>query len=168
MLRVSILAAELEVEFLSIACTALLKQVTETCCCLGVEEVACFLERCKRIGIKYRRPCVAVITSLVAGGEDVVVERRTIANDDFVNHSHLLEALLLESVDIKTFRCGQFMEIHIEDRSREEFGRHEALVELTGSIDLGDEFVGDHLTCLIVESVGLENLGLVSVVLHEL
>ena len=136
--------------------------------CSRVEQVACLLECGKRIGIQHGGPGITVVTSLVARGEDMVVERRTVANDDLVDHSHLLQALSLKGVHIQTFGCSQFVEIHIQDRCREQLCRYKALVELAGSIDLLNQFVRYNLACLVVESIGLQNFRLVGIVLHEL
>lgn len=53
MLRISLFAAELEIELLCIACTALLEQVTETGCGCSVEQVTGLFEGGKRIGIQH-------------------------------------------------------------------------------------------------------------------
>ena len=82
MLGISIFATELLVEKSRIACATLLEKALELSCHLWIEDIARFLERCKRICIQYRCPSVAIIARSITCGEDVVVEGRTIASDN--------------------------------------------------------------------------------------
>ena len=142
--------------------------MTETLGGLRLKEVSGLLEGRKSVCVQHSRPGITIITRLVTSGEDVVVERWAITDDDLVYHTHFLETGFLKRIDIKAFCCGQLMEIHVENGGREEFGRHKALVELTGSVDLRDKGIRNHFACLVMESVSLEHFRFVSVVLHEL
>ena len=142
--------------------------MAETFCGSFVKEVSCFFECCERVCVENSSPGVTVIASFVTGCEDVVVERRAVTDDDLVNHAHLFEAGFLKGIHVKTFGCRQFMEIHVEDRSREEFCGHKSLVELAGIVDFLNQFIGNDFSSLIVEGVRFEHFGFVAVVLHEL
>ena len=89
-LRIGVLAAELLVEQCRVACATLLQEALELLSHLRVEDVASLLESCKRISIQHRCPCVAIVTSCITRGEDVIVEGRAIASNDFWNHLHVL------------------------------------------------------------------------------
>ena len=98
----------------------------------------------------------------------MVIERRTIANDNLRYHLHLLERRRLKSIHIDGVHFRELMEIHIQDRRAQQLRLHKALVELFGGIYLLHEFIRHHLACLIMEGIGRQNLRFVAVVLHEL
>lgn len=52
-LWISLFASELKIQIMRFACAALLQQMTPACRSGGVEQIACFLERSKRISIQY-------------------------------------------------------------------------------------------------------------------
>ena len=142
--------------------------MAETACHLRVEDIARLGKGCKSVCVEYCRPSITIVARLVARGEDMVVESGAVAGDDFGNHAHLLHGLCLEGIDIEVVGRGQLVVVHIEDRRGEQFGGNESLVEGGGTIDFRNEAVGHDLARLVVESVGLHDLGAVAVVLHEL
>lgn len=135
-LRIGILAAELLVEQCRVACATLLQEALELLSHLWVEDVACLLEGCKRISIQYGCPCVAIVASCITRGEDMVVEGRAIAGNDFWNHVHVLHRLCLKCVHIKWLGAGHLVIVHIKDRRTEQFGLYEALIEGACLVDL--------------------------------
>ena len=98
----------------------------------------------------------------------MVVERATVAYNNLRNHAHALQRFGLKLVHVNRVNRGEHMIIQIEDRSREKLGLHEALVELGGSVDFGNQRVGNNLSGLIVESVSLHHFGRIAPVLHQL
>ena len=168
MLSISIFAAELLVEKSGIACATLLEKALELSCHLWIEYVTCLLEGCKRICIQHGCPCVAIVASRIACGEDVVVESRTIASDNLWNHLHVLHRSLFECVYIKCVGGGHLMVVHIEDRSREKLSLYKTLIEGACLVDLSHQLLRDEFACLVVERIGFQYLWVVAVVLHEL
>ena len=142
--------------------------MAETFSHLEIEDIACLFESRKSIRIQYCRPSVTIIASLVAGGEDVVVERRTVAGDNLRNHLHFSHSLCLKYIDIKICRVGNLMIIHIENRRTQEFGFHKTLVESRCAVDFLNQRVRHNLTCLIMLCIGFYYLGSVAIVLHKL
>ena len=60
------------------------------------------------------------------------------------------------------------MVVHIEDGSREKLCLYKTLVESTCLIDFCHQLLRNQLACLVVESIGLQHLWVIAVVLHEL
>ena len=168
MLSISILATELLVEKSSITSATLLEKALELSCHLWIEDIARLLKRCKRICIQHRCPCVAVVASRIACGEDVVVEGRAIASDDLWYHLHILHRLCLECVYIKCLGGSHLVIVHIEDRSREKLCLYKTLIEGACLVDLSHQLLRDEFACLVVERIGFQHLWVVAVVLHEL
>ena len=67
------------------------------------------------IGIEHCRPRVRIVASLVARGEDMVVEGRAVAGDNLRNHAHLSHRSSLKSVYVNRIHRGEHMVVHIED-----------------------------------------------------
>ena len=60
------------------------------------------------------------------------------------------------------------MPLHIQDGGRAKFGGHEALVEVAGRNDFGEQFIGNHLARLVVTRISGKHFGFESPVLVDL
>ena len=114
--RIGLTAAEILIEHSCISRVALGENlIAEAGSGCRIENITCFYKRMECIGIEYSRPRVRIVASLVARGEDMVVEGRAIASDNLRNHAHLSHRSSLESVYVNRIHRGEHMVVHIED-----------------------------------------------------
>ena len=83
--------------------------------------------------------------------------RGAVTHDDLMRHLQLGQLLTLELVRIDIHVAGQ-VQLHVDQRRGQVFGRAEALAELAGRLDLVDQGLRDRLAGLIVQGELVQHL----------
>ena len=135
---------------------------------VGVVEVATFDKGRESVVVKDGGPGIAVVSRIVAGGEDVLEVGALVAADDFGDETDAVEIVGFEGVGVDGLLRGDAVVGHVEQGGSEEFGVDESLAIGLGSGNLGDEFVGDALTGLVMLGIGFHDLRVAAPVFHYL
>ena len=94
-----------------------------------------------------------------------------VAGQNFRHQADGIHLLLFKGIHIKFFDFvdgSDFVELHVEDGGGDEFGGHEALVEQSTVLNLGDETIGHRLAGFVMLGIHADDLWLGDPVFHDL
>ena len=80
----------------------------------------------------------------------------TVTRSDFRNQTQFVHHRLFKGHHIQTCGVGQIVQFHIEQCSNQQFGCHKSLIEGILVLYLPNQFIGNHLTGLIVLGIYLQ------------
>ena len=133
-----------------------------------VEEIARTLEVVKGVFVQHLSPCIGIIASAIATIEDMAEVGGAVTWQNLRHQSNGIHLLFFESIDVKVLDFGEFVLLHVKDGGSNKFGGHEALVEQSAILNLGDEAVGHDFSGLVMLGIHADDFRLGHPVFHDL